>query len=36
METVVAAPVDGIVKSILVRIDDSLQAGDLLVEIDDS
>jgi len=36
METVVSAPVDGIVKRMLVGVDDSLAAGDLLVEIDDS
>lgn len=33
METVVAAPVEGVVKRIAVKVGDNLKAGDLLVEI---
>jgi pyruvate carboxylase len=33
METVVAAPIEGIVKRLAIKVGDNLKAGDLLVEI---
>lgn len=33
METVVAAPLEGVVKRVAIKVGDNLKAGDLLVEI---